>query len=168
MDPLGFFKILIILTSALFAIAQYYESRQRKIIEEGKRRLRTLNFTSAENNEGMRDVKRKWEDIQLAIPINNQIIIYPLLILLVIYIVIFTAYVYSDWTVRILNIELVSASIVMLKILLIPLLIASIIMLKNLRKMIMQLSEFERKSENICTLHQAVSKALSKVSSNNQ
>lgn len=160
MDTLGFFKILVILTSALFAMAQYYESRQSKIIEDGRRRLRNLNFTLAENNESMRDIKKKWDEIQLIVPINNQLIIYTLLLLFVAYIAIFGGYAYSDWSMKLFNFGMEDASIAILRILLIPLFISAVLFLINLKKMVTQLSDFEKKAENICALHQAVSKAL--------
>ncbi len=74
-DLYGSIKVLAVLTSAIFAIAQYYENRQKKLIDEGKKETENVGFPSADRNEEIKGYKKRWDTIQNKKPLNNHKII---------------------------------------------------------------------------------------------
>lgn len=159
-DASGIFKLLLVLTSALFAIAQYYENRQRKCIEKEQEKIGKLDFKFAENNEGMKEVKKKWDNIQNIDPINNQYIIFPLLFLIVFYILLFVLALLSDWIIFFINSDITWLISSLLKISAIFLLVFGVWLLINWNKMNKQLKKFKEETETINNLHEAVTKAI--------
>lgn len=166
-DASGIFKLLLVLTTALFAIAQYYENRQRESIEREQERIRKLDFTLANTNEGMKEVKKKWDTIQNIDPINNQSIIFPLLFLIVFYILLFVLALLSDWINLLFNkdtknltTDITNFISILLKISALVLLVFSIWLLINWNRMKEQLKKFKTEAETIYTLYEAVNKAI--------
>lgn len=90
------FHVLLVFTSAFFAISQYYENRQARLFQEGQKNL-VVDFALADSNDGMREVKKKWDDIQVVKPINNHSIIVGLFILFLLYILFFSIGMFGKW-----------------------------------------------------------------------
>lgn len=97
-DVAGCFKLLAIFTSALFAIAQYYENRQRKTIEHDQRIIMEIDLSQQDNPSALKDsVKSIYDKIMNVKPINNQKIIFCLLLLICFLIFLFVLSLWLDW-----------------------------------------------------------------------
>lgn len=96
-DIASSFKLLIVLTSALFAIAQYYENNQRKIIENEQHITRDIDLSQQHATTLRNSVKDIYDSIMNVKPINNQRTIFCLLLLICLLIFLFVLALCSDW-----------------------------------------------------------------------
>ena len=76
------FTILLILTSTMFAVSQYYDNRQRTLISQETDELWEYDLKDIENNPRMSDVKEEFDRLTNLKPVDNQIVIIVLWILL--------------------------------------------------------------------------------------
>lgn len=91
-DFTGSLKILLVLTSALFAVAQYYDTRQKNIVRDLHSRLRKIQFhKDYETDPVMKRIKQWWESIRNEEARDNQWAIYSLFGIFLCITVIFTA-----------------------------------------------------------------------------
>lgn len=161
-DFTGAFKVLVILTSAFFAVAQYYENRQANYIKDELKTLKAFKFESFISNEGIHEVKKKWENILFEQPINNEIIIIILLALLVSHNILFAAVMVAGWCPQNIGDTIYSFVFWILRVLSIILIPLGILLVINCKKMSAQKKKFMSDTENFITLYDIVQKAINR------
>jgi hypothetical protein len=155
----GIFHVLLVFTSAFFAVAQYYENRQSKIIEGEQNRLKGIDFALAHANEGMKDVKKKWDDLQVIKPINNHYIIVILFILLLVYILSFAVGMTGAWCPT-ENTAICSAVLNVARVFSVLLFVLAVCLFVNWIRMKNQLQKFRGDIETFNVLYKTVKKAI--------
>lgn len=171
MDKIGIFKILVVLTSAMFAIAQYFDSRQRKFIKDEQDRIWALDYKDAEENPGMQDVKDECDQIQAIEILNNQPIIATLWVLFVFYSFLLALKLILPYVIELTILKNIFDSINFIKsdififiiaVMAVALFLVSIWLTFNLKRMKNQLTEFRIRIRNFIHLYEAVSKSIKK------
>lgn len=90
---------MIVMVSALFAISQYYETRQRNTIEKEQDEVKGFSVFCDESHvaESYPEGKKTWDDFLREKPLNNHKIIIILLMLIMGYVCLFVLSLFSSF-----------------------------------------------------------------------
>jgi hypothetical protein len=144
------FKILAVLTSALFAISQYYENRQHKTIEVDQQRIREIDLSQQDSIKD--SVKNIYEKIMNVTPIHNQAIIVCLFLLICVLILLFFLSLVEVFSLLVLHTILIFYSFIIV--------ILSCWIFINWRRMQNQLTAFKFEVTNFKNLSDAFKKFI--------
>lgn len=152
------FKIILVFTTALFAIAQYFDSRQIKIISTQKEKVHQANLFGRDQEPELQDLKIIWEEIQLVTPIDNQKIIHFLLYSLVFIVFLFALLTTTEWLPE--NIKTLTCNFIygLLNIYIFIVMLVGVKLMIDLQKMNTQQKNFDQKVQNFYLIHNTVKK----------
>lgn len=154
------FNVLLLSTSAFFAVSQYYENRQTRLIEEEQKKLETYNLSLADSNTGMSDVKHRWDELRVIRPINNNYIIVIVFSLLVIYTFVFAIGMIGGWCAGEYHLMVCNIINHILRFLSIIVFVMGVCLFVNWIKMKNQLEKFTKDIGSFDILYKTVNKAI--------